>query len=52
MGLTLRLRLFVCGLFMASWETFMGCDCVKGGREHLRLYECGQRMMSGEIEGS
>ena len=49
----LRLRLFVSdGLFMTSQETFMGCDCVKGGREYLRLDECGLKMMSGELEGS
>ena len=30
----------------------MGCDCVKGGREYLRLDECGLKMMSGELEGS
>ena len=48
MGLILRLRLFVSvGLFMTSWETFMNCDCVKGGKEYLRLDECGLRMMSG-----
>ena len=29
----------------------MGCICVKGGREHLRLDECGLRMMSGELKG-
>ena len=53
MGLMLRLRLFVSGgLFMTSWETFMGCDCVKGGKEYLRLDECGLKMMSSELEGS
>ena len=53
MGLTLRLRLFVSGgLFMASWETFVGCDCVKGGKEYLRLNECGLKMMSDELEES
>ena len=52
MGLTLRLRLFVgSGLFVTSLETFMGCDRVKGGRGHMRLDECGLRMMSGELEG-
>ena len=51
MGLILRLKLFVCGMFMTSWKTFMGCDCVKGGREHLRLDECELRMISGELEG-
>ena len=40
------------GLFMTSWETFMGCDCVKGGKEYMRLDECGLKMMSGELEGS
>ena len=25
----------------------MNCDCVKGGKEYLRLDECGLRMMSG-----
>ena len=29
----------------------MSCVCVKKGREHLRLDECGLRMMSGELEG-
>ena len=53
MGLMLRLRLFVSdGLFMTSQETFMGCDCVKGGKEYLRLDECGLKMMNGELEGS
>ena len=53
MRLTLKLRLFMSGgLFMTSWETFMGCDCVKGGKEYLRLDECGLKMMSGELEGS
>ena len=30
----------------------MGCDCVKGGKEYLRLDECGLKMMSGALEGS
>ena len=30
----------------------MGCDCVKEGKEYLRLDECGLKMMSGELEGS
>ena len=30
----------------------MGCDCVKGGKEYLRLDVCGLKMMSGELEGS
>ena len=42
---------FVSGLFMTSWETFMGYDYVKGGKEYLRLDECGLKMMSGELEG-
>ena len=46
MGLTLRLRLFVSG------GLFMGCDCVKEGKEYLRLDECGLKMMSGELEES
>ena len=29
----------------------MGRVCVKGGRGHMRLDECGLRMMSGELEG-
>ena len=29
----------------------MGRVCVKGGREHMSLDECGLRMMSGELEG-
>ena len=53
MGLILRLRLFVSGgLFVTSWETFMSCDCVKGGKEYLRLDECGLKMMSGELKES
>ena len=30
----------------------MSCDCVKEGKEYLRLYECGLKMMSSELEGS
>ena len=30
----------------------MGCDCVKGGKEYLRLNECGLKMMSDELEES
>ena len=30
----------------------MGYDCVKGGKEYLRLDECGPKIMSGELEGS
>ena len=30
----------------------MSCDCVKGGREYLRLDECGLKIMSGKLEGS
>ena len=52
MGLTLRLRLFVCGLFMASWETFISYDCVKERKEYLRLNECGQKEMSSEFKES
>ena len=53
MGLILRLKYFMGnGLFMASWKTFMSCGSVKGGEEHLRLDECGLKMMSGELEGS
>ena len=40
------------GLFMTSRKTFMGCDCVKGGKEYLRLDECGLKMMSDELEES
>ena len=29
----------------------MGCDCVKGGKEYLRLDEC-ELKMSGELEES
>ena len=29
----------------------MGRVCVKGGRGHMGLDECGLRMMSGELEG-
>ena len=28
----------------------MRCDCVKGGKEYLRLDECGLKMTSGELE--
>ena len=30
----------------------MGCDYVKGGKEYLRLDECGLKMISGELEES
>ena len=30
----------------------MCCDCVKGGKEYLRLGECGLRGMSGELKES
>ena len=30
----------------------MGCDCVKAGKEYMRLDECGLKIMSGELEGS
>ena len=30
----------------------MGYDCVKGGKEYLRLGECGLRGMSGELKES
>ena len=30
----------------------MGCDCVKGGKEYLKLDECGLKMISGELEES
>ena len=30
----------------------MGYDYVKGGKEYLRLDECGLKMMSGELEES
>ena len=46
MGLMLRLRLFVCG------GMFMGCNCVKRGKEYLKLDKCWLKMMSGELEGS
>ena len=53
MELILRLRLFVSsGLFVASWETFMSCDCAKEGKEYLRLDECGLKIMSDELMGS
>ena len=39
-------------LFMTNWETFVSCDCVKGGEEYLRLGECGLRGMSGELKES
>ena len=40
------------GLFVTNYETFMSCDCVKGGKEYLRLGECGLRGMSGELKES
>ena len=43
------------GLFLTNYETFMSCDCVKGGRgggEYLGLDECGLREMSGELKES
>ena len=40
------------GLFVTNWETFMSCDCVKGGKEYLSLGECGLRGMSGELKES
>ena len=30
----------------------MSCDYVKGGKEYLRLDECGLKMMSGELKES
>ena len=39
-------------LFVTNWETFMSCDCVKGGKKYLRLGECGLRGMSGELKES
>ena len=30
----------------------MGYDCVKGGKEYLKLDESGPKMMSGELEES
>ena len=40
------------GLFVTSWKIFMSCDCVKEGKEYLRLDECGLKIMSGELKGS
>ena len=40
------------GLFVTNWETLMSCDCVKGGKEYLRLGECGLRGMSDELKES
>ena len=37
---------------MTSWKIFMGYDCVKGGKEYMRLDECGLKMISCEIEES
>ena len=37
---------------MTSWKIFMGYDCVKGGKEYMRLDECGLKLMSGKLEGS
>ena len=50
----MRSRLFVSSrLFVISWETFMSRGCVKGGKkEYLRLYECGPKIMSGELKKS
>ena len=53
MGLMLRLSLFMSGgLFITSWETFMGCDYMKGGKEFLKLDKCGVKMMSDKLKGS
>ena len=30
----------------------MSCDCVKGGKEYLRLDDCGLKMISGEFKES
>ena len=44
------------GLFLTNYETFMSCDCVRGGRgggeEYLGLDECGLREMSGDLKES
>ena len=37
---------------VTNWETFISYDCVKGGKEYLRLGECGLRGMSGKLEES
>ena len=37
------------GMFMTSWETFMGCDYVKGGKEYLRLDECRLKITWGKL---
>ena len=39
-----------CGLSVTNWKTFMSCNCVEGGKEYLRLGECGLRGMSGELK--
>ena len=41
-----------CGLSVTNWKTFMSCNCVEGGKEYLRLGECGLRGMSGELKDS
>ena len=40
------------GLFVTNWKTFMSCNCVEGGKEYLRLGECGLREMNGELKDS
>ena len=52
-GLILRLKLFVSNrLFVTSWRTFLSYDCVKGGKECLRLDKCGLQRMSSEFKES
>ena len=38
------------GLLVTNWETFMSCDCVKEGKEYLRLGVCGLRGMGCKLE--
>ena len=37
-------------LFVTSWETLMSCDCIKGGKEYLRLDECGLKVIINGIK--
>ena len=43
--------LWVMGCLWLVWGHFELWLC-KGGKEYLRLDECGLKMMSGELEGS
>ena len=40
------------GLSVTNWKTFMSCNCVEGGKEYLRIGECGLRGMSDKLKES